>query len=125
MFTEEDRKMRLPWWGVLGIIVGGLPVLILFDHFGKYNLARPTLTSAIMVTIAIAIRLEAETACVVLGHYDHFCGSPCPVGCVGSVDDQVGSCLRDYPNRHGRFIHNALGSFRCREVQGRTEATER
>jgi hypothetical protein len=56
VFTEEDRKMRLPWWGVLGIILGGLPVLILFDHFGKYNLARPTLTSIIMVTIAIALR---------------------------------------------------------------------
>jgi hypothetical protein len=56
VFTEEDRKMRLPWWGVLGIILGGLPVLILFDHFGKYNLGRPTLTSAIMVIIAIAMR---------------------------------------------------------------------
>jgi hypothetical protein len=56
VFTEDDRKMRLPWWGVLGIIVGGLSVLILFDHFGKYNLARPTLTSIIMVTIAIAMR---------------------------------------------------------------------
>jgi len=56
VFTEEDRKMRLPWWGVLGIILGGLPVLILFDHFGKYNIARPTLTSIIMVTIAVAMR---------------------------------------------------------------------
>jgi RHS repeat-associated protein len=56
VFTEEDRKMRLPWWGVLGIILGGLPVLILFDHFGEYNLARPTLTSVIVLTIAIAMR---------------------------------------------------------------------
>ncbi len=56
VFTEEDRKMRLPWWGMLGIILGGLPVLILFDHFGKFNLARPTLTSAVIVVIAIAMR---------------------------------------------------------------------
>ena len=56
VFTEEDRKMRLPWWGMLGIILGGLPVLILFDHFGKFNLARPTLTSAVIVVIAIALR---------------------------------------------------------------------
>lgn len=56
VFTEEDRKMRLPWWGMLGIILGGLPVLILFDHFGKFNLARPTLTSAVIVVIAITMR---------------------------------------------------------------------
>ena len=60
VFTEEDRKMRLPWWGVLGIILGGLPVLILFDHFGRYNLARPTLTSIIMLTIAIAMRWKLK-----------------------------------------------------------------
>jgi hypothetical protein len=60
VFTEEDRKMRLPWWGVLGIILGGLPVLILFDHFGKFNLARPTLTSAVIVVIAIALRWKLK-----------------------------------------------------------------
>ena len=60
VFTEEDRKMRLPWWGMVGIILGGLPVLILFDHFGKYNLARPTLTSIIMVTIAVAMRWKLK-----------------------------------------------------------------
>jgi hypothetical protein len=63
--------------------------------------------------------VEAETACVVLDHHDRFCGSSCPVGLVGSVDDQVGSCLRDNPNRHGRFIPNALGPLSCREVHGR------
>jgi hypothetical protein len=60
VFTEEDRKMRLPWWGVLGIILGGLPVLILFDHFGKFNLARPTLTSAVILVIAIALRWKLK-----------------------------------------------------------------
>ena len=48
--------MRLPWWGVLCIIAGSLPLLFLFDHFGKLALARPTLYSAAMVSIAIAMR---------------------------------------------------------------------
>jgi len=48
--------MRLPWWGVLCVILGALPVLYLFDHFGEFALARPTLASAAMVTIAIAMR---------------------------------------------------------------------
>jgi hypothetical protein len=47
--------MRLPWWGTVWH-GGALPVLILFDHFGKLALARPTLASAAIVTIAIALR---------------------------------------------------------------------
>lgn len=56
VFTEEDRKMRLPWWGVLCVILGALALLILFDHFGKLSLARPAMTAAAMVIIAIALR---------------------------------------------------------------------
>ena len=102
-----------------GIILGGLPVLILFDHFGKFNLARPTLTSAVIVVITIALRWKLKQACVVLDHHDRSCGSSCPVGPVGSVDDQVGSCFRDNPNRHSRFIPDALDPVGCREVHER------
>ena len=56
VITAEDKKMRLPWWGVLCIILGGLPLMYLFDHFGEEALARPTLYSAGMVGIAIAMR---------------------------------------------------------------------
>jgi hypothetical protein len=35
------KKLRLPWWGVLCIIIGGLPIIWLFDHFGKLNLFLP------------------------------------------------------------------------------------
>jgi len=56
LITAEDRKMRLPWWGVLCVILGALAVLIFFDHFGQLALARPTMISAAMVLIAIAMR---------------------------------------------------------------------
>jgi hypothetical protein len=56
VITAEDKKIRLPWWGVLCIVAGGLPLLFLFDHFGKLALARPVLDSAAMVSIAIAMR---------------------------------------------------------------------
>jgi hypothetical protein len=56
VITAEDRKMRLPWWGVLCVILGALAVLILFDHFGQLALARPTMISAAMVVITIAMR---------------------------------------------------------------------
>jgi hypothetical protein len=60
VITAEDRQMRLPWWGILCVILGALSLLILFDHFGKLTLARPSLTSAAMVIIAIAMRWKLK-----------------------------------------------------------------
>lgn len=47
--TENDiraaKKLRLPWWGVLlGILVSALSSW-LFDHFGRLDLALPTLNT--------------------------------------------------------------------------------
>lgn len=56
VMTEEDRQMRLPWWGVLCVIVGALVLGLLFVYFGRFDLARPTLFSVAMVAIAIAMR---------------------------------------------------------------------
>jgi hypothetical protein len=52
-----DVKLeRLPWWGVLCVILGAIVVAFLFDHFGKFALARPTIYSAAMISIAVAMR---------------------------------------------------------------------
>lgn len=48
--------MRLPWWGVLCVIFGAIPLFLAFAYFGKEALARPTLYSAAMITITIAMR---------------------------------------------------------------------
>jgi len=50
------KKIWLPWWAVLCLIVGGLPIAWLFDHFGKFDLARPSLLSAGTIALAIAIK---------------------------------------------------------------------
>jgi hypothetical protein len=50
------KKVRLPWWGVLSLIVGSLPIYWLFDHFGTLNLALPTLNSVGMLGFAIAVK---------------------------------------------------------------------
>ena len=60
VITAEDRKMRMPWWGILCVILDALALLILFDHFGKLTLARPTMTSAAVVIIAIAMRWKLK-----------------------------------------------------------------
>ena len=54
--TEEDSRMRLPWWGVLAVIVGAYVLFSLFDHFGKLAIARPTLYSVAIIAITIAMR---------------------------------------------------------------------
>jgi hypothetical protein len=48
--------MRLPWWGVLGVIFGTILLAFLFDHFGRFDLARPSFISVAMVALAIAMR---------------------------------------------------------------------
>ena len=60
VITAEDRKTRLPWWGVLCVILGALAMLILFDHFGQLALARPTMISAAMLVVAIAMRWKLK-----------------------------------------------------------------
>jgi hypothetical protein len=56
VLTAEDRKMRLPWWGVLCVMLGALPLALLFGYFGRFDLARPSLFSVGMLAIAIAMR---------------------------------------------------------------------
>ena len=53
---KAARKIRLPWWGVLCLIVGGLPVIWLFDHFGEFNLFLPTFNCVAVLGFAIAVK---------------------------------------------------------------------
>jgi hypothetical protein len=48
--------MRLPWWGVLCVVVGAFLLFLVFDHFGKLAIARPTLYSVAIIIITIAMR---------------------------------------------------------------------
>jgi len=56
VITAEDRQMRLPWWGVLCVIFGTVLLGLVFTHFGRFDLARPSLISVGMVAIAAALR---------------------------------------------------------------------
>ena len=58
IITAEDKKTRLPWSGVLCVIFGAIPLILLFAHFGKSAFALPTLDSAAMVAIVIAMRWQ-------------------------------------------------------------------
>jgi cellulose synthase/poly-beta-1,6-N-acetylglucosamine synthase-like glycosyltransferase len=53
---KAAKKMRLPWWGVLSVIVGSLPIAWLLDHFGRFDLARPVLYSIGTLGFILAIK---------------------------------------------------------------------
>jgi len=53
---KAARKMRLPWWGVLCAIIGGLPIVWLFDHLGKFDLFLPTFNCIAVLGFAIAVK---------------------------------------------------------------------
>jgi hypothetical protein len=53
---KAARKIWLPWWAVLCIIVGAQPIYWLFDHFGKFDIALPTLNSIAVLGFAIAVK---------------------------------------------------------------------
>jgi hypothetical protein len=48
--------MRLPWWGVICVMVAAYLLLLLFGHFGKSAIAPPMLYSAAIIIITVAMR---------------------------------------------------------------------
>jgi hypothetical protein len=56
VITAKDRQFRLSWRGVLGVIFGTVLLGLLFVHFGRFDLARPSLISAATLAIAIGLR---------------------------------------------------------------------
>jgi hypothetical protein len=53
---KAAKQMRLPWWGVLCWMIGCALIVWLFDHLGRFDLARPALYSIGMFGIAVAIK---------------------------------------------------------------------
>jgi hypothetical protein len=50
------KQMRLPWWGLLCLGISSLLLAWLFDHFGRFDLVRPTAYSIAVLVVAIAIK---------------------------------------------------------------------
>jgi hypothetical protein len=48
--------MRLSWRGILCVMFGTLLLALPFVYFRRFDLARPSIMAALMVTIAIALR---------------------------------------------------------------------
>jgi hypothetical protein len=53
---RELKQIRLPWWGLLLIIIGVIPLGFLFDYFRRSTLALPTLDSVVIIIFAFAMR---------------------------------------------------------------------
>jgi hypothetical protein len=53
---KTAQKMRLPWWAVLCLLIGGMPLPWLFDHFGKLNLMLPIWNTVAVFGFLIALK---------------------------------------------------------------------
>jgi hypothetical protein len=53
---KAAKKMHLPWWVWLSLIIGCLPIIWLFDRFGKIDLFLPVLNSIGMFGFLIALK---------------------------------------------------------------------
>ena len=52
------KKIRLPWWGVLCGIIGSALSAWLFDHFGRLDLALPTLDSVGVLGFVLVLKWQ-------------------------------------------------------------------
>jgi len=53
---KAAKKMRLPWWAVLCLLVVGMPFPWLFDHFGRLNLMLPIWNSVAVLGFLLALK---------------------------------------------------------------------
>jgi hypothetical protein len=53
---KAAKKMRLRWWAVLCLLVFGMPLPWLFDHFGKLNLMLPIWNSVAVLGLMFVLK---------------------------------------------------------------------
>jgi len=53
---KAAKKMRLPWWAVLCLLVFGMPLPWLFDHFGRLNLMLPIWNTVAVLGFVLALK---------------------------------------------------------------------
>lgn len=53
---KDAKKVRLPWWALLCLAIGSLPIYWFFYHFGRFDLALPMLNSIFVFGFLIALK---------------------------------------------------------------------
>jgi hypothetical protein len=61
IIAQEDKQMRLTWWGVLCVVAGTVFLGLLFISIGRFDLARPSIVSVATVALAIIMRGNLRT----------------------------------------------------------------
>lgn len=56
---KAAKKMRLPWWAVLCLLIFGMPLPWLFDHFGRLDLMLPIWNSIAVLGFMIIVKRKA------------------------------------------------------------------
>ena len=50
------KKIRVPWWALLSLMIVSLPIYWVFDHFQRLEIARPILMGVAALALLIAVK---------------------------------------------------------------------
>ena len=53
---KAAKKVCLPWWGVLCLLIGGMPLPWLLERFGRPNLMMPMWNSVAVLALIFALK---------------------------------------------------------------------
>src|ERR1700679_1416774 len=113
--------MRLPWWGVLCVIAGTLPLGLLFVYFRRFDLARPSIISAATVALAITLRWKLSRHVWFWITMTFLAALHLPLIVFVPWTTKWIPARRDCALWHRGSVRNALDSFRCGEIRRRTD----
>ncbi|MGE5303738.1 MAG: hypothetical protein ACM3TN_10450 [Alphaproteobacteria bacterium] len=55
---RSAKKFRLHWPGIVGVMFGGLLICLLFDHFGRFDLAPPTANAIGILSFTVFLKRD-------------------------------------------------------------------
>jgi len=58
---DAAKRIRLPWWALLSVVIVAAFSAALFDHFGKLYLVLPVLNSIAVLGFLIALKWKLRT----------------------------------------------------------------
>jgi hypothetical protein len=50
------KKLRLHWRGLVAVMIGSFLVCLLFDHFGRFDVARPSILAAGAISFTVVVK---------------------------------------------------------------------
>lgn len=115
---KTAKKLRLPGWGVLCVIIGSFLCAELFDIVWETRSSRADPEHYCGTWFYASLEAKAVAAGVVLGHHVADRVASCPFDSVCSLGYQMGSGVSDSRHRFGGLLLDTVDYLSRRKVKG-------